>query len=300
MNIKSIIGVATALSLVFSVSFANDSTKAPKVKVVNSANPELQKKLGQEVVDSAGAKYLKNFLKKKQGVEKVIVNEIYTKNISEDWKGGIFDVTVEDPYGDDKNDIIKLFYNDGGLVVLDIFTTDGRSMIQQLSLPLLSTKIAYSKDFLILKRDSNKKSLKGKDMVIFSDPQCPYCMQRVPEVLNFAKKNNMNVYYYDIPLPIPEHANSKEIAMCLHTAIAKNKNKAVSVIKNTYGHDFGRIKKGLASIIIEFNRISGVAPIAKKDIKEANAKGHLEESVNTVNILHIKRTPTVYVDGKKL
>jgi len=183
---------------------------------------------------------------------------------------------------------------------LDIFTTDGRSMIQQLSLPLLSKEIAYNKDFLILSRDVNKKSPKGKNMVIFSDPQCPYCMQRVPQVLDFARENNMNVYYYDVLLPIPEHANSKEIALCTHTAIKKNNNDAIKIIKNAYGHDFGRRKKGLDTIIMEFNRASGVSPIAKKDIEKQEAKKHLDESVNTVDVLHIKRTPTVYVDGKKL
>jgi len=304
MKYKGLFSVATVLALTFSSSFATDLAKkgdeVGKAKIVNSASSELQKTLGQKVVDSAGAKYLKNFLKKKEDVKKVTVKEIYTRNISADWKGGIFDVTIETAYDDEKNDIIKLFYNDGGLVVLDIFTTDGRSMIQQLSLPLLSKEIAYNKDFLVLSRDVNKKSPKGKDMVIFSDPQCPYCMQRVPQVLDFARANNMNVYYYDVPLPIPDHASSKEIAMCMHTAIEKNKDDAIKIIKKTYGHDFGRRKKGLDTVIMEFNRISGVDPITKKDITNHKAKQHLDESVNTADVLHIKRTPTVYVDGKKL
>jgi protein-disulfide isomerase len=303
MKYRCLLSVATTLALTFSSSFAvdlaNKDDKLGKAKIVNSSSIELKKSLGQESVYSAGAKYLENIIKKNDNVQDVTVEEIYTKKISDDWKGGIFNVSIEDIEDNKSSDIVKLFYNGGGLVVLDIFTTDGRSMIQQLSLPL-SKEIAYNKEFLVFNRDVSKKSPKGKNMVIFSDPQCPYCMQRIPEVLDFAKTNNMNVYYYDVPLPIPEHANSKEIAMCLHTAIQKNKDDAIKIIKNAYGYDFGSMKKSLDEVIGEFNKISGVYPISKKDVTNFNAKQHLEESVNIVDTLHINQTPTVYVDGKKL
>lgn len=301
MKSKGVLSTTVVFILTLSILSANNAIKKNcDINVANSKSSKLQKTFNQEVANSVGVMYLKNIIKKNKDIKSVTVREIYTKNVSEDWKGGVFEVTINGEYGKENKKVVKLFYNDGGLVVLDIFTVDGRSMIQQLSVPLLSEEVAYNKDFLILSRDIKKKSPKGKDMVIFSDPQCPYCIQRIPKLLDFARENNMNVYFYDIPLPIPDHANSKEIAICINTVIKKNKGNAVEIIKNSYKHHFGKRKKSLEAVIIEFNKISGVSPITKKDIDDNDAKKHLEDSINISDILHISGTPTVYVDGRKL
>ena len=248
---------------------------------------------------STGYRFMENILMKNPQVKSVEINEIKTKRIRGKWKGAIFILDIKTVDGKNAKEIIKLFYNKD-LVVRDIFDVEGNSMLTHLKSPLISKKLAYDKDFKVLSRNANKSSSKGKNLVVVSDMQCPFCKKRIPSVLKMAKENNMNLYYIDMPLPIPAHVNSKNISICVATATALNKDKALEIIENAYRWDFGSAKKSFNDILKEFNKISAVAPISNKDVEETKSIQHIEKSMNVAKKLFIEGTPSIFIDGVRM
>jgi len=293
MIIKSSIIIFIGLLL-----YANN-LQAKDVKFTKSSNVKLLKPLQVKaniINETAGFKFIENNLNDNPLVDSFVIKEIYSKPVSNQWNGGIFHITVTTVDGT-HSQIVKLFYNEE-LVVKDIYSIDGESMILLLKLPLVSKEIAYNKKYLIYSKKDGIVSENGNNMVIISDPQCPFCKDNVPELLDLAKEKNMNVYYYDFPLAIKSHINSEKIAECLATAISKNKNNSIDIIKNIYSHDFDSSEKSMKQILKEFNTVSGVAKITLDDIANSNAHNHIKDGKGIVESLYIESTPTVYVDGK--
>jgi protein-disulfide isomerase len=131
-------------------------------------------------------------------------------------------------------------------------------------------------------------------MVIFSDPQCPFSIQFVPQAIKDfkEKKGDIALYYYHMPLlrlhPVSEvltrvmevlqKEGKKELAMKVYglkiAAREKKEDKILAALKN--------------QLNIEVSKEA----IAKKEIKEA-----VKKDMAAATDMMVRGTPTVYFDG---
>lgn len=248
--------------------------------------PENNKSIGLTFLENEYNQTLKD-------TNSIVIKEVYTKEISNNWKGGIFEIDIINWDNSKEKYIRKLFYNDS-LIVNDIFTKDGLSMAKDFNMPLLSN-IVYNKEYQILKQNKNLPALYGNDMVIFTNLQCMFCKRYVPAMYEYALNNNMNLYV--IHLTSNNHSNSEDLASYLLTFIKKSElsdDKKIEILSSIYQRDFISTKEDLLK---EFNSIIGKDnEISLKDIENFNSKRLLKINNELAKKIYIRETPTVYID----
>lgn len=198
---KTLVFLAIAL---ITCLYANETQNSSDSEIKND-NTEIQsildsdKKIilneGEE--KSVGQSFLENYLRKNiKNASSIKVDEIYSVKVSTDWRGAIFDVEIK--YFNDTKEIRleRLFYNKF-VAVNDIYNSKAEPMSKQLNLPLFSKKIAYNNEYLVASSSNYKRIPKSKDMVIFSNVNCPSCKRFIPSTLDYGI-NNMNIYMFNL------------------------------------------------------------------------------------------------------
>jgi hypothetical protein len=132
-------------------------------------------------------------------------------------------------------------------------------------------------------------------VLIFSDPQCPFCMEVVPEIFNAAKDNptKLAVYYYHLPL-LRIHPVSDVITRIMH--VAQHEGKA-DVVEKLYSLKIEARETNTTKIIEAVKKHSGytvtAAQIDKKEVKDA-----LKADETAAGKMMVNGTPTIYIDGE--
>jgi len=137
------------------------------------------------------------------------------------------------------------------------------------------------------------KNAKYKIMV-FSDPQCPFCMDFVPDVMEFVKKHpkDFALYYYHMPLSF--HKGSDTIVKAELAAWKKGyKDIDYDVYKKDVEADTTDPKK----VLEKFNK-KLKTNITLDDINNKNIKDRLKIDQDRARKILVSGTPTVYVNGK--
>lgn len=281
------------LSLLFmGVSLlGNDAVKdkisnkqALKDFVLNDAKVSL---LDKEI-QSTGYKFLVSELDKITDLSSYGIVELYSKSISSEWKVSIFDIELE--YFNGTKEIVKrkIFYNNS-LVVNDIFNEKAESIGKKINLPLMSD-LVYNQEYQLLKRDENKPSPRGENMVVFTNSQCPFCKQYVPAMLDYALENNMNLYV--INLSSKKFENSEESAINIIAFLKYDKRSPkdkIETIKSIYSKGITSKDDFLTLFKIDKNILDKENMDYSKELLEINNK--------IAKKIHIIETPTVYIDG---
>ena len=132
-------------------------------------------------------------------------------------------------------------------------------------------------------------------MVIFSDPQCPFCIRYVPGVLKDfkAKKGDVALYYYHMPL-LRLHPVSEVLTRVME---ALQKEGKTDTAMKVYGLKISAGEKNEEKILAALKKqlqieVSKEA-IAKKEIKEA-----VKKDMEAATQMMVRGTPTVYFDGE--
>ncbi len=158
----------------------------------------------------------------------------------------------------------------------------------------------YDKAHLI-SGDANAKH----KVVIFSDPQCPFCIKFVPEAITKAKSNkDIALYYYHMPLvrlhPISgvlvkvmevlQHEGKIDDMLKIYTLKASypqdKKQEFISIKETDPQKVLDAVKKQL-SIDVKLSQINDTK--IAESVKNDQTKG--------INMM-ISGTPTVFVDGE--
>ena len=254
----------------------------------------LMSSLSATLLLSAGAFDIEKFVKKNvvknpqvkvQSVRTVSTKKIPGKN---DWNAYLVmvDLTFK---GKKIKEPMTIFVDDkSGLATMALMNAKTGKDYQRTIKPDMPESY-YDEAHLI----SGSKDAKHK-MVIFSDPQCPFCIEFVPKaVKDFKeKKGDVALYYYHMPLlrlhPVAEvltrvmevlqKEGKKELAMKVYglKIAAKEKNE----------------DKILAALKKQLNIIVSKEAIAKKEIKEA-----VKKDMDAATDMMVRGTPTVYFDG---
>ena len=138
------------------------------------------------------------------------------------------------------------------------------------------------------------KNAKHK-VVIFSDPQCPFCQELVPEIFKAARENptKLAVYYYHLPL-LSIHPVSDVLTRIMY--VAQHEGKA-NMVEKLYSLQINPGEINVNKILEEVKKYSGYivteAQISTKEVKDA-----MVADAKAASEMMVSGTPTIYIDGE--
>ncbi len=132
-------------------------------------------------------------------------------------------------------------------------------------------------------------------VLIFSDPQCPFCQEIVPEIFKAAKENptKIAVYYYHLPL-LRIHPVSDVLTRVMHVAQHEGK---MDVVEKIYSLKINPRETDMTKILAAVKSHAGYSVTAAQvDAKEVKAAMRADEMA--AGKMMVSGTPTIYVDGE--
>ena len=132
-------------------------------------------------------------------------------------------------------------------------------------------------------------------ILIFSDPQCPFCQEVVPKIFKASKENpeTIAVYYYHLPL-LRLHPVSDALTRIMHVAQHEGKT---DVVEKLYTLKINHRETDLTKILAAVKAHAGYSVSAAK----VNAK-EAYEAIKADGIaagkMMVTGTPTIYIDGE--
>ena len=256
-----------SLSVILSASlFANDSTVVDFEKKRDAQNPNVK-------------------------VKDVKVNVKKDLPLA-GWNGYILD--VEAIVQEKSLKVKDILFSNGDYIALDLIDAKTGKSLKDLVTPNLTSNY-YDKTKLIAGNHNAKDKI-----VVFSDPLCPFCMEYIPEVINYVNKNSDSIalYYYAFPL-VQIHPASEALSKIIEVA----KNKGVKNIElKAYETDWETYfspkendeKKILEAFNKELKTNIKLEEIASKDINEK-----LSKDMSMGEEVMVTGTPTIFVNGVK-
>ncbi len=244
---------------------------------------------------SAGAfdieKFVKKNVVKNPQVKVKNIETVSTKKIpgDNDWNAYLVMVNLTFKGKEIKEPMTIFVDEKSGLATMALMDANKGTDYQRVIKPSMPESY-YNKEHLI----AGDKDAKHK-MVIFSDPQCPFCIEYVPQVLKAfkEKKGDVALYYYHMPL-LRLHPVSEVLTRVME--VLQKEGKTDQAMK-VYGLKIGAREKNeekiLAALKKQLNIEVSKETIAKKEIKEA-VKKDMDEATKMM----VRGTPTVYFDGE--
>ena len=148
----------------------------------------------------------------------------------------------------------------------------------------------YSAEHLLL----GNKDAKHK-VLIFSDPQCPFCQETVPEIFEAAKKHpdTLAVYYYHLPL-LRIHPVSDVLTRVMYVAQHEGKSE---VVEKIYSLKISAREKDTAKILKAVKKHTGYS-ITPEQIDAQSVKDAIKADELAAGKMMVTGTPTIYIDGE--
>lgn len=208
------------------------------------------------------------------------------------WNGYILDVSANvQGKAINAKDII---FSDGKYISLDLIDAKTGKSLKDFVTPNLTDQY-HDKSKLIAGNHNAKDKI-----VIFSDPLCPFCMDYVPDVINYVNKNKDKValYYYHFPL-LGLHPAAAPLSKLIEVAKHKGiKDVELKVYKTNWEQYFDAKsvdeKKILEAFNKEFKTTIKLEEITSKEINES-----LQKDIAMGEEVMVQGTPTVFVNKEK-
>lgn len=234
----------------------------------------------------------KSFSKNKQIELKSVEINLKKDLPFQNWKGYIIDITAQVQGKELKaKDVV---FSNGDMITRELFDMKTGKSLKSMMNPDLSAKY-YNKEHLIAGNANAKNKL-----VIFSDPLCPFCIDYVPDVIKYVKKNSDTIalYYYHFPL-LRLHPAADALTKLMYIAKQKGvKDIELKVYETDWDSYFTERETNQQKILDAFNKVFKTNitfnELMNKDIRESIFKDmQMGEEVM------VQGTPTIYVNGKK-
>jgi len=132
-------------------------------------------------------------------------------------------------------------------------------------------------------------------VLIFSDPQCPFCQDVVPAVFKTARENptKIAVYYYHLPL-LRIHPVSDKLTRVMYVAQHEGKT---DVVEKLYSLKIDPKETDMTKILAAVKKHAGYTVTAEQiDAKEV--KKALKSDEISAGKMMVSGTPTIYIDGQ--
>jgi len=208
--------------------------------------------------------------------------EVYFLNIHANVKKSetIFDkVTVPE----------TIFVKDGYMAPTLINMKTGKDFKMELK-PELSSELYEESHLLVGNKDAKHK------LVIFTDPMCPFCRTKVPEIYKAVKENpeTFALYYYHLPL-LRIHPVSDIITRAME--VAKDKGAKGDELIKLYEFKIGAREVNATKVLGELKKQFKL-DITEDEINEEKISEKLKFDKDMATKSMVTGTPTVYLDGK--
>ncbi len=132
-------------------------------------------------------------------------------------------------------------------------------------------------------------------VLIFSDPQCPFCKETVPGIFKAAKENptKLAIYYYHLPL-LRIHPVSGVLTRVMH--VAQNQGK-LDVVEKMYTLKINPRETNATKILDAVKKHTGYT-VTKAQIDAKEVKDALKSDEDAAAKMMVSGTPTIYIDGE--
>lgn len=181
-----------------------------------------------------------------------------------------------------------LFVKDGYTVPTLINLKTGEDYKSILK-PDLAADIYDDKHLVAGNKDAKHK------LVVFSDPQCPFCQTKVPEIYKAVMENpkELALYYYHFPL-LRIHPVSDIITRAM--LVEQHRGNAAKAM-DFYSLKVNPREVNATKVLGMINKKYNVS-ITEKDINTEEISKEVIADKNMATKSMVSGTPTVYIDGK--
>ncbi len=158
---------------------------------------------------------------------------------------------------------------------------------------LLKPKVpedAYDEEHLLIgSKDAPHKIL------FFSDPFCPFCREKFPEVYDLVKKNSdiYGLYYYHLPL-IKIHPASDLTTKAMHIFQKRGEIDKMMALYDLFLEPTERDPKEIIHAIKEKTGVT----FTLKELNAPEVKEAIEQDLLMKRRLMVTGTPTIFIDGE--
>ncbi len=132
-------------------------------------------------------------------------------------------------------------------------------------------------------------------ILIFTDPFCPYCKNKIREVMGIVNNNPQKyaLYYYHLPL-VAIHPASDVTTRAMH--IFQKKGDIKNMLK-LYHLSVKASETDVDKILKSIKEKTGVT-ITKEEINSPEVKEAMRFDMSMKRRLQVTGTPTIFIDGK--
>lgn len=132
-------------------------------------------------------------------------------------------------------------------------------------------------------------------ILIFSDPQCPFCQETVPGIFKAAKENpeKIAIYYYHLPL-LRIHPVSGILTRVMHVAQKAGK---MDVVEKMYTLKIKPRETNMTKVLSAIQTHTGYS-VSAADLNKKEVKDAIKADEDAAGRMMVSGTPTIYIDGK--
>ncbi len=249
--------------------------------------------LSANLLDTKIIEFEKNRFSKNKRIEIQEVSINTKKDLPiKSWSGYIVDIKALMA-----NRVVKakdIVFSDGELISSELFDLETGKSYKELMTPTLSTNYYDKAKFIAGNIDAEDK------LVIFSDPLCPFCMDFVPDVINYVQKHkkNLALYYYHFPLARIHPASvplSKLMILAKDKGIKNIEQKVYTIDWDKY---FTSKETDIKKVLDAFNKEFKTS-FSKKDLENEKIEKELVYDINMGEEVMVDGTPTIFVNGEQ-
>ena len=232
--------------------------------------------------------YMKHFYLKPPFNQEVTTKLIDRQSIKDHpkWKAYLAIVSFKNK-GKDVS-IPKTIFSDGTLITSELVDYRKKVDYSREIKPQAPASIYESSHLLFGNKDAKHK------LVVFSDPQCPFCMDVVPKIMQAVKEHpkTFALYYYHLPL-VRIHPVSGVLVRIMHVAQELGRS---DIIEKIYRLKINARERDVDKVIAAVKQQTGFT-VTRDQIESKETNDAIKADEMSANNLMITGTPTVYVDG---
>jgi len=241
--------------------------------------------------------YMKNYIEKKMHSPVKSIDVISKYHIDEvpEWEVYFLSMRIDITLGGKTKTTTvpqTIFTKKGNFITFKLMKPRGHGKKNINYAKLLKPKVpssAYDDDHLIAgSKDAPHKIL------VFSDPFCPYCQSKIPEVLKVVRDNPKTyaLYYYHLPL-LKIHPASDLVTKAMHIFHKENK---IDKMMSLYDLFLEATETEPKEILKAIKDKTGVA-FTKEQLSTPALKEAFEVDKKMQRKLQVTSTPTIFIDG---
>ncbi len=244
--------------------------------------------LSATVSDKELTKYFKRFIVKNPAAEVIGVEILDVKKITEHPGWEVYLTNMKLKFQGKDASVPQTVFVNGSLMTSSLIDLKSNTDYSKAFKPKVSDALYDDEHLLFGNKDAKHK------VMIFSDPQCPFCMETVPDIMNAAISHpeTFAVYYYHLPL-VRIHPVSDIIVRVMHIAQEKGQN---DMVEKLYSLKIDPRETNVDKVIAAVKKHSGFV-VTKAEIDAKSVKDAIKADEDAAAKMMVSGTPTIFFDG---